>query len=97
MQVYILTPYTLALAIFAEKFQHVIEEAKVVVGNPIIVINNPSGSIDLANIVSKVFEERETGEEVRAVININHGVVTVGNNIHKHVPLLKHLKNGPKY
>jgi MOSC domain-containing protein YiiM len=65
--VYILSPYTLALAISAEKFQHVIEEAKVVVGNPIIVINNPSGSIDLANIVSKVFEERETGEEVRAV------------------------------
>jgi hypothetical protein len=47
-----------------------------VVGNPIIVINNPSGSIDLANIVSKVFEERKTGEEVRAVIIRNHGVVT---------------------
>jgi hypothetical protein len=44
--VYILSPYTLALAISAEKFQHVIEEDKVVVGHPIIVINNPSGSID---------------------------------------------------
>jgi class II aldolase/adducin N-terminal domain-containing protein len=77
MQLYLLkAPYTLALAISAEKFQHVIEEDKVVVGNPIIVINNPSGSIDLANIVSKVFEERKTGEEVRAVIIRNHGVVT---------------------
>jgi L-fuculose-phosphate aldolase len=103
------SPYTLALAISAEKFQHVIEEAKVVVGNPIIVINNPSGSIDLANMVSKVFEEKETGEEVRAVIIRNHGVVTVGNNIHQARAVVEALEewakiltiskifDGPKY
>lgn len=103
------SPYTLALAISAEKFQHVIEEAKVVVGNPIIVINNPSGSIDLANIVSKVFEERKTREEVRAVIIRNHGVVTVGNNIHQARAVVEALEewakiltiskifDGPKY
>jgi ribulose-5-phosphate 4-epimerase/fuculose-1-phosphate aldolase len=97
MQLYLLkAPYTLALAISAEKFQHVIEEDKVVVGNPIIVINNPSGSIDLANIVSKVFEERKTGEEVRAVIIRNYGVVTVGNNIHQARAVVEALEKWAK-
>ena len=110
MQLYLLkAPYTLALAISAEKFQHVIEEDKVVVGNPIIVINNPSGSIDLANTVSRVFEESKTGEDVRAVIIRNHGVVTVGNNIHQARAVVEALEewakiltiskifDGPKY
>ena len=98
MQLYLLkAPYTLALTISAEKFQHVIEEDKVVVGHPIIVINNPPGSIDLANIVSKVFEERKTREEVRAVMIRNHGVVTVGNNIHQARAVVEALEEWAKY
>ena len=34
--------------------QHIIE-AKIVVGDPVIVPNKPSGSIELANIVSRAF------------------------------------------
>ncbi|MDW0283089.1 MAG: class II aldolase/adducin family protein, partial [Nitrososphaeraceae archaeon] len=58
---------------------------------------------------SKVFEERKTGEEVRAVIIRNHGVVTVGNNIHQARAVVEALEewakiltiskifDGPKY
>src|SRR5919202_976517 len=31
------SPYTLAIAISVNEFQHIIEEAKIVVGNPIII------------------------------------------------------------
>jgi L-fuculose-phosphate aldolase len=56
-----------------------IEEAKIVVGYPVLISNKPSGSTELANLVSEVF--RDDGESVRAVIIKNHGVVAVGSNI----------------
>ena len=49
------SPYTLAIAISVNEYQHIIEEAKIVVGNPVIIPNKPSGSIELANIVSNAF------------------------------------------
>jgi L-fuculose-phosphate aldolase len=101
------SPYTLGVVISVDKFQHIIEEANIVVGNPIIIPNKPSGSTELANIVSKAFGE--DGEEVRAVIIRNHGVVTVGNNIHQARAVVEALEewakiltiskifSGPKY
>jgi hypothetical protein len=47
MQLFILSPYTLAAAISIDEFQHIIEEAKIVVGNPAIIANKPSGSLEL--------------------------------------------------
>ena len=73
------SPYTLGIAIAAEKFLHIIEEAKIVVGDPVVIANKPSGSKALANIVSRIFESEEN---VRAIIIRNHGVVTVGRDIH---------------
>ena len=50
------SPYTLGIAISGiDKFQHIIEEAKIVVGNPVIIPNKPSGSTELANMVSETF------------------------------------------
>src|SRR5207245_11337107 len=46
------SPYTLGIAISVIKFQHIIEEAKIIVGNPVIIPNKPSGSTELANIFS---------------------------------------------
>lgn len=76
------SPYTLGVALSIDSFQHIIEEAKIVVGNPVIIPNKPSGSTELANMVLKALLG-ETGEDVRAIIIRNHGVVTVGNNIHQ--------------
>jgi L-fuculose-phosphate aldolase len=45
------SPYTIAVAISAgEGFVHVIEEAKIVVGNPAIIENRPSGSMSLRRL-----------------------------------------------
>ena len=75
MQLFILTVLIHLLpAISIDEFQHIIEEAKIVVGNPVIIANKPSGSLELADTVSNAFEE-----EVRAVIIRNHGVVSIGN------------------
>jgi L-fuculose-phosphate aldolase len=76
------SPYTLGVALSIDSFQHIIEEAKIMVGNPVIIPNKPSGSTELANLVLKALLG-ETGEDVRAVIIRNHEVVTVGNNIHQ--------------
>ncbi|MFL6434938.1 MAG: class II aldolase/adducin family protein, partial [Nitrososphaeraceae archaeon] len=106
------SPYTLAMAISVNEFQHIIEEAKIVVGNPVIIPNKPSGSIELANIVSNAFfegEEKEEEEQVRAVIIRNHGVVSIGNNIYQARAVIESLEewakiytiskifDGPKY
>lgn len=89
------SPYTLGIAISAvDKFQHILEEAKVVVGNPVIVSNRPSGSIELANTVSRAFGMPQ--EEIRAVIIRNHGVVTVGNDIHKARAVIESLEEWAK-
>ena len=106
------SPYTLAIAISVDEYQHIIEEAKIVVGNPVIIPNKPSGSIELANIVSNAFfegEEKEEEEQVRAVIIRNHGVVSIGNNIYQARAVIESLEewakiytiskifDGPKY
>jgi L-fuculose-phosphate aldolase len=71
---------TLGIAISViGKFQHIIEEAKIVVGNPVLISNKPSRPADLANLVSEAF--RHGGEYLRAVIIKNHGVVAVGSDM----------------
>ena len=89
------SPYTLGIAISViDKFQHIIEEAKIVVGNPVIIPNKPSGSTDLANMVSEAFGQR--GEKLRAVIIKNHGVVAVGSNIHQARAVVEALEEWAK-
>jgi L-fuculose-phosphate aldolase len=99
------SPYTLAVAISVNEFQYVIEEAKIVVGTPVIIQNKPSGSIELANAVTNAFSEREwkreqkkkvEKEEVRAVIIRNHGVVSVGNNIYHARAIIESLEEWAK-
>ena len=51
------SPFTIGVSI-SSKFQHVIEEAKIVVGQPVIISNKPSGSNDLAESVSGAFQKR---------------------------------------
>ena len=71
--------FTIGVSIFS-KFRHVIEEAQIVVGEPVIISNKFSGSNDLAESVSLAFQkERST----RAVVIKNHGVVTIGKDIHQ--------------
>ncbi|MPZ06488.1 MAG: class II aldolase/adducin family protein [Nitrososphaeraceae archaeon] len=89
------SPYTLGVATSAvDEFQHILEEAKIVVGNPVIISNKPSGSTELAKTVSRAFGQPH--EEVRAVIIRNHGVVTVGNNIHQARAVVESLEEWAK-
>jgi L-fuculose-phosphate aldolase len=92
------SPYTLAIAISVNGFQHIVEEAKIVVGNPVIISNKPSGSLELANIVSNAFFEGEDKQEeqVRAVIIRNHGVVSIGNNIYQARAVIESLEEWAK-
>ncbi|HKH85168.1 MAG TPA: class II aldolase/adducin family protein [Nitrososphaera sp.] len=71
------SPFTVGVSITSKKFKHVIEEAKIVVGQPVIISNKPSGSKDLAESVSAAFQKGAT----RAVVIKNHGVVAVGKDI----------------
>jgi L-fuculose-phosphate aldolase len=75
------SPFTIGVSISSKKFRHVIEEAKIVVGHPVIISNKPSGSKDLAESVSEVFQKE--GSTTRAVVIKNHGVVAVGKDIHQ--------------
>jgi L-fuculose-phosphate aldolase len=90
------SPYTLAIAISVNEFQHIIEEAKIVVGNPVIISNKPSGSLDLANTVSNAFVGEKDNEQVRAVIIRNHGVVSIGNNIYEARAVIESLEEWAK-
>ena len=90
------SPYTLGIAISTDNLQHVIEEAKIVVGNPVIIPNKPSGSIELANTVSKAFENYTKEGQVRAVIIRNHGVVSVGEDIHTARTVIEALEEWAK-
>jgi L-fuculose-phosphate aldolase len=93
------SPYTLAIAISVNEFQHIIEEAKIVVGNPVIIPNKPSGSIELASIVSNAFfegEDKQEEEQVRSVIIRNHGVVSIGNNIYQARAVIESLEEWAK-
>ena len=89
------SPYTLGIAISEiDKFHHIIEEAMIVVGNPAIIPNKPSGSTELANIVSEAYGQG--GEKLRAVIIKNHGVVAVGSNIHQARAVVEALEEWAK-
>ena len=89
------SPYTLGIAISGiYQFRHIIEEAKIVVGDPVIIANKPSGSTELANIVSEAFGHGS--EKLKAVIIKNHGVVAVGNNIHQARAIVEALEEWAK-
>jgi L-fuculose-phosphate aldolase len=84
------SPYTIAVSISSE-FVHIIEEAKIVVGTPIVVLNAPSGSEELADTVASAFK---TG--ARAVIVMNHGVVAGGRDIHDARAIVESLEEWSK-
>jgi L-fuculose-phosphate aldolase len=89
------SPYTLGIAVSeVDKFQHVIEEAKIVVGDPVIVPAKPSGSTELANLVSEVIGEG--GGKIKAAIIRNHGVVAIGSNIHQARAVVEALEEWAK-
>lgn len=85
------SPYTLGISI-SSNFQDVIEEAKIIVGDPIIIGNVPSGSIELESKVSKCFEDKR----VRVVIIKNHGVVTIGKNLDQARSIVESLEEWSK-
>jgi len=84
------SPYTIGVSISA-KFRHVIEEAKIVVGEPAVIANRPSGSADLAKEVSDEFKK---GSKV--VVIKNHGVVAGGSNIEHARALVESLEEWAK-
>jgi ribulose-5-phosphate 4-epimerase/fuculose-1-phosphate aldolase len=86
------SPFTIGVSI-SSKFRHVIEEAQIVVGEPVIISNKSSGSNDLAESVSLAFQkERST----RAVVIKNHGVVTIGKDIHQARAVVEALEEWAK-
>lgn len=85
------SPFTLGVSI-SSKFKKVIEEADIIVGDPIIIDNVPSGSVDLASNVSKCFKDNK----VRAVIIKNHGVVAIGKNLDKARSVVESLEEWSK-
>ena len=88
------SPYTLAVAISVNEFHHIMKEAKIIVGNPILIPNEPSQSIELAKTVLNAFEAegKKEEEQVRAVIIRNHGVVSIGNNIYQARAVIESLE-----
>jgi len=90
------SPFTIAISI-SSKFQHVIEEAKIVVGQPVIISNKPSGSKDLAESVSDAFQKGEVdGGPTKAMVIKNHGVVAVGKDIHQARAIVESLEEWAK-
>ena len=85
------SPFTIGISI-SSKFKHVIEEARIVVGNPVVISNKPSGSKDLAESVSAAFQKQDT----RAVVIKNHGVVAVGKDIHEARAVVESLEEWAK-
>jgi len=85
------SPFTLGVSI-SSKFKKVIEEADIIVGEPVIINNVPSGSADLASNVSKCFRDNK----VRAVIIKNHGVVAIGKNLDKARSVVESLEEWSK-
>ena len=83
--------FTLGVAI-SSNFRHVIEEAKFVVGNPVIIKHLPSGSAKLAQEVSSIFESSKT----KAVIIRNHGVVAVGDDLDEARAVVESLEEWSK-
>ena len=85
------SPYTLGISI-ASKFEDVIEEAKIIVGDPIIIENVPSGTVELASSVSRCFKDNR----VRVVIIKNHGVVAIGKNLDEARSVVESLEEWAK-
>lgn len=85
------SPFTLGVAI-SSNFKHVIEEAKFVVGNPVVIKHLPSGSAKLAQEVSNIFESSKT----KAVIIRNHGVVARGGDIDEARAVVESLEEWSK-
>jgi ribulose-5-phosphate 4-epimerase/fuculose-1-phosphate aldolase len=84
------SPFTIGVSVSAE-FRHVIEEAKIVVGEPSVIANRPSGSAELAKAVSGEFEK---GAQV--VVIKNHGVVAGGIDIHHARAVIESLEEWAK-
>jgi len=84
------SPYTIAVSISSD-FKHVIEEAKIVVGNPAVIPNKPSGSDELAIMVASEFSAG-----ARAVIVKNHGVIAAGASIHHARAIVESLEEWSK-
>jgi L-fuculose-phosphate aldolase len=86
------SPFTIGVSI-SSKFRHVIEEAQIVVGEPVIISNKSSGSNDLAESVSLAFQKVRS---TRAVVIKNHGVVTIGKDIHQARAVVEALEEWTK-
>ena len=84
------SPFTIGVSISA-KFRHVIEEAKIVVGDPAVIANRPSGSIELARAVSDEFQKGS-----RVVVIKNHGVVAGGTDIYHAQAIVESLEEWAK-
>lgn len=84
------SPFTIGVSI-SSKFRHVIEEAKIVVGEPRIVANSPSGSTKLAEAVSDEFKKG-----ARVVVIKNHGVVAGGSDIEHSRAIVESLEEWAK-
>lgn len=84
------SPFTIGISISSE-FRHVIEEAKIVVGEPAVIANRPSGSIELAEAVSGEFKRG-----ARAVVVKNHGVIAGGMDIHHARAIVESLEEWAK-
>jgi L-fuculose-phosphate aldolase len=84
------SPFTIGVSI-SSKFRHVIEEAKIVVGEPAVIANRPSGSAELAKAVSEEF-----AKGVKVVVIKNHGVVAGGRDIHHARSVVESLEEWSK-
>jgi L-fuculose-phosphate aldolase len=84
------SPYTIAASI-TSGFTQVIEEAKIVVGKPVIIPHWPSGSKELAEAVAEAFVDG-----AKAVIVKNHGVVAGSADIHQARAIIESLEEWSK-
>lgn len=84
------SPFTIGISISSE-FRHVIEEAKIVVGELAVIANRPSGSIELAEAVSVEFKKG-----AHAVVVKNHGVIAGGMDIHHARAIVESLEEWAK-
>jgi L-fuculose-phosphate aldolase len=84
------SPFTIGISISSE-FRQVIEEAKIVVGEPAVITNRPSGSIELAEAVSVEFKKG-----AHAVVVKNHGVIAGGMDIHHARAIVESLEEWAK-
>jgi len=84
------SPFTIGVSISSE-FIQVIEEAKIVVGTPVVIANDPSGSKELAESVANAFQSG-----TRAVVIKNHGVVAGGADVHHARAIIESLEEWAK-